>query len=119
MSRSPIEYNYLYNNDLAQASTPLRGTGRWQSACDIPWYRFLTGKNDRRGLFVKLAFLASMMAGGAQLLPRVTGWAQPPDVRTEAIVTAAILLGVAALLRRNKVTRSESQEVASSLRDAA
>jgi hypothetical protein len=69
---------------------------------------------------VKLAFLASMMAGGAQLLPHVSGWTQSPDVRTEAIVTAAILLGVASLLRRNKVAREQPEEVAAaSLRDAA
>lgn len=67
---------------------------------------------------MKLAFLASMMAGGAQLLPNISGWAQPPDVRTEAIVTAAILLGVAGLLRRN-VVRTPSPEIAAPLRDAA
>jgi len=69
---------------------------------------------------VKFAFLAAMMAGGAQLLPNVSGWTQGPDVRTEAIVTAAILLGVASLLRRNKGVREQSQSIAtSSLRDAA
>ncbi|HXI30678.1 MAG TPA: hypothetical protein VNG89_19705 [Vicinamibacterales bacterium] len=68
---------------------------------------------------MKLAFLASMMAGGAQLLPNVSGWAQAPDVRTEAILTAAILLGVAGLLRRNIVARAESPELAAPLRDAA
>jgi len=69
---------------------------------------------------VKLAFLASMMAGGAQLLPNVAGWTPAPDVRTEAIVTAAILLGVAALLRRNKTVREQPEAVATSaLRDAA
>jgi hypothetical protein len=69
---------------------------------------------------VKLAFLASMMAGGAQLFPNVTGWTQAPDVRTEAIVTAAILLGVASLLRRNIVSRQQSEGVTTStLRDAA
>ncbi|HJZ74745.1 MAG TPA: hypothetical protein VKE51_23575 [Vicinamibacterales bacterium] len=69
---------------------------------------------------MKLAFLAAMMAGGAHLLPNVSGWTQPPDVRTEAIVTAAILLGVASLLRRNKSAREQPQAVATStLRDAA
>lgn len=69
---------------------------------------------------MKLAFLAAMMAGGAHLLPNVSGWTQPPDVRTEAIVTAAILLGVASLLRRNKTARVEPETAAtSSLRDAA
>jgi hypothetical protein len=57
---------------------------------------------------VKLAFLVSMMAGGAKLLPNVSGWTQAPDVRTEAIVTAAILLGVASLLRRNIAARPEA-----------
>jgi len=69
---------------------------------------------------VKLVFLASMMAGGAQLLPNVGGWTQSPDVRTEAIVTAAILLGVASLLRRNMAPRQQPEvAAASSLRDAA
>jgi lysylphosphatidylglycerol synthetase-like protein (DUF2156 family) len=69
---------------------------------------------------VKLAFLALMMAGGAQLLPNVNGWTHSSDVRTEAIVTAAILLGVASLLRRNKVARVPPEEItASPLRDAA
>jgi hypothetical protein len=70
---------------------------------------------------VKLAFFASMMAGGAQLIPNAPTWAQTPDVRTEAIITAGILLGLASLLRRNMVTRTadSSQISASSLRDAA
>jgi hypothetical protein len=70
---------------------------------------------------VKLAFFASMMAGGAQLIPNAPTWAQTPDVRTEAIITAGILLGLASLLRRNMVTRTadSSQINPSSLRDAA
>jgi hypothetical protein len=69
---------------------------------------------------VKLALFASMMAGGAQLLPHVANWAQPPDVRTEAIITAAILLGVASLLRRNVGSRHQQPQIReSSLRDAA
>jgi hypothetical protein len=69
---------------------------------------------------VKLAFLASMMMSGAQLLPHVTSWAPFPDVRTEAILTAAILLGVASVLRRNIVSRPQTERIAeSSLRDAA
>jgi hypothetical protein len=69
---------------------------------------------------VKLAFLASMMAGGAQLIPNAPSWAQTPDVRTEAIITAGILLGLASLLRRNMGTRHDSQQLsASALRDAA
>jgi hypothetical protein len=69
---------------------------------------------------VKLAFFASMMAGGAQLIPNAPTWAQTPDVRTEAIITAGILLGLASLLRRNMGTRHNSQQLSeSSLRDAA
>ena len=61
-----------------------------------------------------------MMAGGAQLIPNAPAWAQTPDVRTEALITAGILLGLASLLRRNMGTRPDSQQVAqSSLRDAA
>ena len=69
---------------------------------------------------MKLAFFASMMAGGAQLIPYAPAWAQTPDVRTEAIITAGILLGLASLLRRNIGTRQDSQQISeSSLRDAA
>ena len=69
---------------------------------------------------MKLAFFASMMAGGAQLIPNAPTWAQTPDVRTEAIITAGILLGLASLLRRSTGTRNDSQQLsASSLRDAA
>jgi len=70
---------------------------------------------------VKLAFFASMMAGGAQLIPYAPAWAQTPDVRTEAIITAGILLGLASLLRRNMATRAANspQISAQSLRDAA
>ena len=69
---------------------------------------------------MKLAFFASMMAGGAQLIPNAPAWAQTPDVRTEALITAGILLGLASLLRRNMGTRPDSQQVTqSSLRDAA
>jgi hypothetical protein len=69
---------------------------------------------------VKLAFFASMMAGGAQLIPNAPAWAQTPDVRTEAIITAGILLGLASLLRRNMAPRQNSQQIReSSLRDAA
>jgi hypothetical protein len=69
---------------------------------------------------VKLAFFASMMAGGAQLIPNAPTWAQTPDVRTEAIITAGILLGLASLLRRNMGARRDSQQIGeSSLRDAA
>ena len=69
---------------------------------------------------MKLAFLASMVAGGAQLIPNTPAWAQTPDVRTEAIITAGILLGLASLLRRNMGTRQDSQQISeSSLRDAA
>ena len=69
---------------------------------------------------MKLAFFASMMAGGAQLIPNAPAWAQTPDVRTEAIITAGILLGLASLLRRNIGTRQDSQHISeSSLRDAA
>jgi hypothetical protein len=69
---------------------------------------------------VKLAFFASMMAGGAQLIPNAPAWAQTPDVRTEAIITAGILLGLASLLRRNMGPRQNSQQISeSSLRDAA
>jgi hypothetical protein len=70
---------------------------------------------------VKLAFFASMMAGGAQLIPNAPAWAQTPDVRTEAIITAGILLGLASLLRRNMATRAaDSPQISdSSLRDAA
>lgn len=69
---------------------------------------------------MKLAFFASMMAGGAQLIPNAPAWAQTPDVRTEAIITAGILLGLASLLRRNMGPRQNSQQIsASSLRDAA
>jgi len=69
---------------------------------------------------VKLAFFASMMAGGAQLIPYAPAWAQTPDVRTEAIITAGILLGLASLLRRNIGTRQDSQHISeSSVRDAA
>ena len=70
---------------------------------------------------MKLAFLASMMAGGAQLIPNAPAWAQTPDVRTEAVITAGILLGLASLLRRNMATRAANspQISARSLRDAA
>jgi hypothetical protein len=70
---------------------------------------------------VKLAFFASMMAGGAQLIPNAPTWAQTPDVRTEAVITAGILLGLASLLRRNMATRAANspQISAQSLRDAA
>jgi len=70
---------------------------------------------------VKLAFLVSMMAGGAQLIPNGPAWAQTPDVRTEAIITAGILLGLASLLRRNMAPRAvDSPQLSeSSLRDAA
>jgi hypothetical protein len=69
---------------------------------------------------VKLAFFVSMMAGGAQLIPNAPAWTQTPDVRTEAIITAGILLGLASLLRRNMGTRRESPQLSqSSLRDAA
>jgi hypothetical protein len=69
---------------------------------------------------VKLAFFASMMAGGAQLIPNTPMWAQTPDVRTEAIITAGILLGLASLLRRNMGTRPEAPQLSeSSLKDAA
>lgn len=70
---------------------------------------------------MKLAFFVSMMAGGAQLLPNAPGWAQTPDVRTEAIITAGILLGLASLVRRNIATRAaDSPRISeSSLRDAA
>jgi hypothetical protein len=68
---------------------------------------------------VKLAFFASMMAGGAQLIPNAPAWAQTPDVRTEAIITAGILLGLASLLRRNMGPRHAQQISESSLRDAA
>lgn len=69
---------------------------------------------------MKVAFFASMMAGGAQLIPYAPAWAQTPDVRTEAIITAGILLGLASLLRRNMGTRQDSQQISeSSLRDAA
>jgi hypothetical protein len=69
---------------------------------------------------VKLAFFASMMAGGAQLIPNAPTWAQT-DVRTEAIITAGVLLGLASLLRRNMATRAaDSPQISgSSLRDAA
>ena len=69
---------------------------------------------------MKLAFFASMMAGGAQLIPHAPAWAQAPDVRTEAIITAGILLGLASLLRRNMGTRQNPQQLRESpLRDAA
>jgi hypothetical protein len=69
---------------------------------------------------VKLAFFASMMAGGAQLIPNAPTWAQTPDVRTEAIITAGILLGLASLLRRNMGAQRDPQQIGeSSLRDAA
>lgn len=70
---------------------------------------------------MKLAFFASMMAGGAQLIPNAPTWTQTPDVRTEAIITAGILLGLASLLRRNMATRAagSSRMSESSLRDAA
>ena len=69
---------------------------------------------------MKLAFFVSMMAGGAQLIPNAPAWAQTPDVRTEAIITAGILLGLASLLRRNMGPRRESPQLSqSSLRDAA
>jgi hypothetical protein len=69
---------------------------------------------------VKLAFLVSMMAGGAQLLPNVPHWAQAPDVRTEAVIMAGILLGAASLLRRNVGSRQQPRPIGqSSLRDAA
>jgi hypothetical protein len=69
---------------------------------------------------VKLAFFASMMAGGAQLIPNAPTWAQTPDVRTEAIITAGILLGLASLLRRSMATRPDAQQLReASLRDAA
>jgi hypothetical protein len=69
---------------------------------------------------VKLAFVVSMMAGGAQLLPNVPQWAQAPDVRTEAIIMAGILLGAASLLRRNVGSRQQAHSIGqSSLRDAA
>ena len=68
---------------------------------------------------MKLAFFASMMAGGAQLLPNIPAWAQTPDVRTEAIITAGILLGVASFLR-NVINRQQPSQLGeSSLRDAA
>jgi hypothetical protein len=85
-----------------------------------PFIAFLGKNRPFGGLSVKLALLASMVAGGARLLPNVSGWTQTPDVRTEAIVTATILLGIASLLRRNKVSREELEDVsASPLRDAA
>ena len=69
---------------------------------------------------MKLAFFASMMAGGAQFIPNVPTWAQTPDVRTEALITAGILLGLASLLRRNLGARPHEQHLGqSSLRDAA
>ena len=69
---------------------------------------------------MKLAFFASMMAGGAQFIPHAPAWAQAPDVRTEAVITAGILLGLASLLRRNMGARQDSQQLSqSSLRDAA
>jgi hypothetical protein len=40
-----------------------------------------------------------MVTAGTQFLPNIAAH----DVRTEAIVTAAILLGVASLLRRNVI----------------
>ena len=69
---------------------------------------------------MKFVFLASMVTGGAKLLPSVAAW-QPLDVRTEAILTAVFLLGVASLLRRNIITRPEpTRQIAQrSLRDAA
>ena len=70
---------------------------------------------------MKLVFLASMVTGGAKLLPSVAAW-QPLDVRTEAILTAAFLLGIASLLRRNVVTRPSPQPAQIArppLRDAA
>lgn len=69
---------------------------------------------------MKLAFFVSMMAGGAQLIPYAPAWAQTPDVRTEAVITAGILLGLASLLRRNMGTRQDPRQLShSSLRDAA
>jgi molybdopterin-guanine dinucleotide biosynthesis protein A len=55
------------------------------------------------------------------LIPNAPAWAQTPDVRTEAIITAGILLGLASLLRRNMATRAvDSPQISqSSLRDAA
>ncbi|HKB12314.1 MAG TPA: hypothetical protein VKD69_16745 [Vicinamibacterales bacterium] len=67
---------------------------------------------------MKLVLLASMMASGAQLLPNVNGWTTP-DVRTEAIVTAAILLGVASLIRRRSLRQHAQNVAASPLRDVA
>jgi hypothetical protein len=42
-----------------------------------------------------------MMTAGTQFLPNVATWTQARDVRTEAILTGAILLGVAAFIRRS------------------